>query len=347
MVAVALAVPQGLLPRWVYQQFASLYQEQTGGRESLRLIDIDVTQYKILLSLTQSSGKETDHSRGHWPVDAYIHLVAAQPMLEAGFDYTVYVDPDHFFLDSSLVAEIPRVRGIGCISAIPPACLVSSDGGPRQLKDIHQEYRLVADADLRDKVRAAAAPFGGYSVRNSTNSGLVVYNNRFLSRANWSDWLHTLFEISPKGFYGDQTALTVAFGRNDIPIYWLPNRFNVALTLPRAYVQSTCGQDATYSEFGAHPDLDHPVSSVHFIWGPKPWMAAMVKPHPLHSAAVQSDLKYVNLYREFARRVLPSRLRSRLFHEYGMSPLNKTDARVVPSAYIHCRQAEDPCRIRV
>ena len=38
-------------------------------------------------------GKETDHSRGHWPSEAFVHLVIGARMLEEyGYSHTVYVD---------------------------------------------------------------------------------------------------------------------------------------------------------------------------------------------------------------------------------------------------------------
>ena len=45
-------------------------------------------------------GKETDHSRGHWPSEAFVHLVIGARMLEEyGYSHTVYVDADAWPLD--------------------------------------------------------------------------------------------------------------------------------------------------------------------------------------------------------------------------------------------------------
>lgn len=328
--------------RDVFDTFAELYAKRTG--ETLRVVDVDPQRYRVLDMLGRTHGKEGDHSRGHWPVDAYVHLIVAEPMHAMGYDYTVYVDPDVLFLDKSLADELWNVQGIGCISAIPPECLVNST--PAHLQKMHDEYRLVADDALLASVRKAAEPFGGYTVRNSTNSGLVIYNNNFLAGIGWSAWLATLFDISNKGFYGDQTALTVAYGRNDVHVHWLPSRHNVALTFPRSYVQSTCGDDATYSLYAALPDASHRVSSVHFIWGPKPWMAQMNRPHRLRSAAVQADLKFVNRYRSFVHDALPSAIRARLFQEHAFALFNTTTPHFAMDAYARCKAHPRPCGAR-
>ena len=69
-------------------------------------------------------GKETDHSRGHWPSEAFVHLVIGARMLEEyGYSHTVYVDADAWPLDDALRFEVPRVDGIGCVAALPAQCL--------------------------------------------------------------------------------------------------------------------------------------------------------------------------------------------------------------------------------
>ena len=106
----------------------------------------------------------------------------------------------------------------------------------------------MTDPALRAGVAEAAARLGhGYRVVNGTNSGVVVYNNEFLKHARWADWMHALVNVSRRGFYGDQTALTVALGRADVPVRWLHPRFNVMVTLPYSYVLSSCGEDALYA----------------------------------------------------------------------------------------------------
>ena len=108
----------------------------------------------------------------------------------------------------------------------------------------------MTDPALRAGVAEAAARLGhGYRVVNGTNSGVVVY--------------------------GDQTALTVALGRADVPVRWLHPRFNVMVTLPYSYVLSSCGEDALYAGRAARAAGAAPVSIAHFTWGPKPWMKAL------------------------------------------------------------------------
>ena len=112
---------------------------------------------------------------------------------------------------------------------------------------------------------------------------------------------------------GDQTALVAALGRSDVPVRWLHPRFNVMLTLPFSYVESSCGEDATYARHaaaGGQPGAP-PVSFAHFVWAPKPWMAAMTKVNALardkRRNAVQADAPFANEHvepsRNLARRV--------------------------------------------
>ena len=55
-------------------------------------------------------GKETDHSRGHWPSEAFVHLVIGARMLEEyGYSHTVYVDAD------GEVEEISASGGFLCL----------------------------------------------------------------------------------------------------------------------------------------------------------------------------------------------------------------------------------------
>lgn len=300
-----------------------------------RLLDISVKDFRVLSRLAQTPGKEQDHSRGHWPVDAYMHLVAHAPLWDLGYDYTVYVDPDVWFLDDTLKDEIHNVKAVGCISAIPADCFDVN-------RAIHQEYRLITNRSLLARVRDAAPH--GYTVKNSTNSGIVIYNNKNLVKLGWNDWLATLFDLCPKGFYGDQTALTAAFGRDDVHVHWLPPRFNVALSLPRDYVKSTCGPDARYSKFAVPHAHNARVSSVHFIWGPKPWMHAMSVPHaaPLRFA-VQADVLYANLYRRFVRDVLPPDVVRTYFVPGSLDDIDNTTHVVVhPDTYAVCHRSS--CR---
>ena len=132
---------------------------------------------------------------------------------------------------------MPLVRGIGCIAALPAKCLEMGPPPPnlqahlvtggvpgrevqkvvKMARERADEYRLVADPDHRAAVVAAAKRLGfGYAARNGTNSGVVVYNNRFLRDSDWAGWLHALINVTSRGFYGDQTALSVALGRSDV-----------------------------------------------------------------------------------------------------------------------------------
>merc|ERR1719353_2219918 len=227
----------------------------------LRLVNYDHRDFAMLDVVSRIPGKETDHSRGHWPSEAFVHLVIGARMLEEyGYSHTVYVDADAWPLDDALRFEVPRVDGIGCVAALSAQCLEVelprgvSSAASRAAKERADEYRLVTDPALR--------------------AGVVAYNNEFLKHARWADWMHALVNVSRRGFYGDQTALTVALGRADVPVRWLHPRFNVMVTLPYSYVLSSCGEDALYAGRAARAAGAAPVSIAHFTWGPKPWMKA-------------------------------------------------------------------------
>ena len=215
-------------------------RDRSGGAE-VRLAHVSVQHFGLLRALEKRSGGEGDHSRGHWPLEAYAHLVIGARLLEEyGYGHTVYADPDAWIRDDALRYEVPLVEGIGCIAAIPAACLAAGAAasgalGPRlarggvpardvakvlkMARERNDEYRLVTDAANLAAVTAAAAAAGrGYEVTNGTNSGVVVYNNRFLRDSAWADWLHALANVSSKGWYGDQTGLSVALGRSDVPV---------------------------------------------------------------------------------------------------------------------------------
>ena len=238
-----------------WQDLSGLYREKF--RDDVKLVHFHVHHFKFLEIFAKVPGKETDHSRGHWPVEAYVHLVIGARLLEEyGHDHTVYVDPDAYTgrrvrdrftkkerpkrrwpLDDALRFEVPLVTGIGCIAALPAKCLEMGPPPPnlqahlvtggvpgrevqkvvKMARERADEYRLVADPDHRAAVVAAAKRLGfGYAVRNGTNSGVVVYNNRFLRDSDWAGWLHALINVTSRGFYGDQTALSVALGRSDV-----------------------------------------------------------------------------------------------------------------------------------
>lgn len=326
--------------------FSKAYSEAFGG-ETLRLVPMKTSQYRVLQRISQTHGKETDHSRGHWPVDAYMHLAAVEPLLALGYDYGVYVDPDVYFLDDSLVHEIPQVRDIGCIAAIPPECLTLNLKGLRNvdLRAMHDEYRLVSNATLRSTVSRVASKYGSsYSLKNSTNSGIVIYNTRNLVAKRWVEWLADLFEVSTKGFYGDQTALTAAYGLDSVNVHWLSPRFNVGLTFPKDAIRTTCGPDVRYSKYAAKPDNLHNISAVHFIWGPKPWMTKMNVHHAMPTRfAVQADVRYANMYRHCLKMLLPYDLIDYYFSSDAFAVLNHTTPHYHPGSYGFCDRDPYPC----
>jgi len=267
-----------------------------------------------------------------------------------GYEFTVYVDPDCWPFDNSLAAELHHVKGIGVIAALPPRCILNKPMQPsRLLPHLRDEYRLMADPKLLNLVWQTAslpkyAGAKGYTPTNTTNSGLVVYNNVALRDAHWSDWLDDLFQISPKGFYGDQTALSVAMGRNDVHIHWLHPKFNVPLTLPFEYVAKTCSPDALYSRSAL--DGAEPVSFAHFIWGPKPWLQVMNarKPSGFYGgAAIATDWRYVNPYRTWLLRMLGREFALQFFHPAALELLNDTSAVYRKEAFRACNNQPDPC----
>lgn len=344
--------------RELWDDLAGLYRARSGAE--LRLLDYDLRDFAMLDVVSRIPGKETDHSRGHWPSEAFAHLVLGARLLEDGYTHTVYVDADAWPLDDALGLEVPRVAGVGCVAALPAQCLEvdfpRGSAAGRAAKERTDEYRLVTDPALRARVAAAAASFGhGYRVVNGTNSGVVVYNNAFLKSARWAEWMHALVNVSRRGFYGDQTALTVALGRADVPVRWLHPRFNVAVTLPYSYVLSTCGEDALYAGRAARALGAAPVSIAHFTWGPKPWMKALDArraTHRLKANAVQNDGPLANAYRAWVRAALGARRVARYFSEGAMAPLpNATapgGARLDPRPFRRCgalvAAGAGPCR---
>ena len=78
-----------------WQDLSGLYREKF--RDDVKLVHFHVHHFKFLEIFAKVPGKETDHSRGHWPVEAYVHLVIGARLLEEyGHDHTVYVDPDAY-----------------------------------------------------------------------------------------------------------------------------------------------------------------------------------------------------------------------------------------------------------
>ena len=120
----------------------------------LSVLSIDPLTDPLLTRLAHSTGREADHSRGHWPVEAYFPLVAGERLGAMGYSHTVAVDPDAWPLDSRLAAEVGAVRGIACVRAAPAACVgldpgVHSPESPKAQRALNEEYRLLADPALR------------------------------------------------------------------------------------------------------------------------------------------------------------------------------------------------------
>jgi hypothetical protein len=330
--------------RRAYHDFHMLYSEMFGGQQ-LGHLNLIADDFPVLKMLSKTGGGELDHSRGHWPVEAYFHLVTPALMLKRGYSHTVYVDADVWPMDSSLASEILHVEAIGCVSAIPPQCLLSKatkrmSSMRRALRD---EYRLVSDPENLAKVSALAPR--GYHLKNGTNSGVVIYNNAALVALGWAAWLHGLLGVSARGFYSDQTALSVAMGRDDVAVHWLPARFNVALTLPRSYVAATCGADAVYSRHAAGGSKAKRVSFVHFTWGPKPWMQQLNARHAMPTSAVQADRRYANMYRAWVLGVLGRNRTARYFHPRAFDEVTEAMSPTVLDGKLYkaCRRSPFPC----
>ena len=320
------------------------FQEAYGLRfpnEKIEIASLKIQKGGLLERISSRPGKETDHAKGHWPVEAHMHLLLPEIMWLKGYGHSVVTDPDVFFLDSELALEIPKVQGIGCIAALPAECLSESRSGPGMMKALHDEYRLVTEPELLTKIKERSEKIG-FHIKNSTNSGLVIYNNENLAKINWSSWIETLFDVSSLGFYGDQTALSVALGRDDIDVYWLDPKFNVMLTLPKDYIRSTCGPDALYSRVAA--THDKPISAVHFVWGPKPWTTMMNDNHLVpNKFAVQADLLYANTYRDFVKSILSPELRLAFFAPHAFDVINNTTPYLKSAHYSACDKNPRPC----
>ena len=159
-------------------------------------------------------------------------------------------------------------------------------------------------------------------------------------------------QVSQRGFYGDQTALTVALGRSDVDVRWLDPKFNVMVNCPTHYVHSTCGPDALYSRaavaFNASSDgggaaaaaqTYGPLSIVHFVWGPKPWMKQLDgKPPRSVYPAVQADIPLANAYRTWVRALLGEARVAKYFLPGAMDQLDP-----VPTSPFANRASYDAC----
>ena len=295
---------------------------------------IEVLFFRLdgFLGRIHNLGKETR-------VESYIPLVLPEILGRKGYDYAVVMDPDVFFLDDTLTKEISKVNGVGCIASIPPDCLTN----PKNPASLHDEYHLIADPALLSEVKRTAEDFNShYIVRNTTNSGLVIYNTKTLAALNWTRWVTSLFDVGG-GFDGAQTALSAALGRTDLPIHWLPPRFNVPLTLPKSYIRSTCGPDARYS--WSLLSNDTTISSVHFIWGPKPWTSLMATPHlDEKKFGLQADLPFANDYRAVLRRLLPNPdTRANFFAPGALDTIPNISAHRNSVVYAACDLRPHPC----
>lgn len=323
--------------------------------EKLRFVSVRTRDIDVLNSIAHTFGRESDHSRGHWPAEAYAHLASSPILSELGYDVAVYADPDVFFLDDTLKNEIGNVKDIGCISAIPAELLVSRrpERPSRVLKDLYDEYRLITNHTLLSRVKENAALYGTtFAIKNSTNSGVVVYNTASLTSKRWNDWLSDLFAVSSKGFYGDQTALTAAYGREDVDVYWLHPKFNVGLSFPTEIVKMTCGRDVTYAknaallvqvgEEGVNATCEN-VSAVHFLWGPKPWTLQMNERHfatRKQKVAIKADLPYANMYRDAVRSLVSREILERYFKSGSFEKLNKTHVHLHRAPFGFCEESK-------
>mmetsp|Transcript_8436 Transcript_8436/g.29031 ORF Transcript_8436/g.29031 Transcript_8436/m.29031 type:complete len:214 (-) Transcript_8436:531-1172(-) len=58
-----------------FEQFQRKYAQTFQGAKLGKLV-LNRNEIKVLDHIASSGGKETDHSRGHWPMEAYMHLVS-------------------------------------------------------------------------------------------------------------------------------------------------------------------------------------------------------------------------------------------------------------------------------
>ena len=119
-----------------------------------------------------------------------------------------------------------------------------------------------------------AAGDAGFDFKDGTNYGVLVFNNKKMVDLKWTDWC-TAVVVASNGFLsGGQDLINLAIGRNDVPVHYLPGRFNVQLAFPKTKNAWVAGPFCAYGQtvpLAAATGDPTVVSFAHFIWLPKPW----------------------------------------------------------------------------
>ena len=71
-----------------------------------------------------------------------------------------------------------------------------------------------------------------YAYRDGTNTGVAVYNNARLVALEWEKWVTAVLVANGGWLKADQDLTNLAIGRQDIPVHYMPGRYNVHLGIP-------------------------------------------------------------------------------------------------------------------
>ena len=142
----------------------------------LSVLSIDPLTDPLLTRLAHSTGREADHSRGHWPVEAYFPLVAGERLGAMGYSHTVAVDPDAWPLDSRLAAEVGAVRGTRACARRRLRASASTRGCTRPSRPRHsaRSTKSTGCSPTRRSARALQRPLGAQATGSSLRRSVAT-----------------------------------------------------------------------------------------------------------------------------------------------------------------------------
>lgn len=258
---------------------------------------VDHPLIDLIIKIRYQNSDIHAHYKTPWPPHCYMPMVVPEILAERGYAYTVAIDYDVFATDNLLSQELPKVAGIGMIRVYPKECW-DADAPQRSLDDPlrpdgkrdRDELLVGYPAFYDNRSRAAlqeAAP-NGFAFRDGTNYGVLVFNNAKMVEKGWAAWCARVVEASRGYMSGGQDLINLAIGRSDVPVHYLPARFNVQLAFPGERDNGPVSRGwmgAPYCAYGFAPVLaaaagaasgvrakayEH-VSMAHFVWLDKPW----------------------------------------------------------------------------
>lgn len=276
---------------------------------------VDHPLIDLIVKLRYENGEINTHYKTPWPPHCYMPMVVPELLHARGYEYTVTIDYDVFAADGRLLEELPKVAGIGMIRVYPKECW-DADAPERCERDASradgardaEELRIGYPAFYDNASRAALARDApeGFAFRDGTNYGMLVFNNALMADKGWAAWCMKVVAASRGYMSGGQDLINLAIGRSDVPVHYLPARFNVQLAFPAERDNGPVSRGwmgAPYCAYGFAPVLaaaagaasgdraqayEH-VSMAHFVWLDKPWYGNV----KLNVAAMHGNVKYL------------------------------------------------------